>query len=64
RTFSGHHDWVYSLAVDEKSKYLASGGYDGEVRVWKLEDGQVLTAFVAAPGYRAAAPVQRTSARE
>jgi len=64
RTFSGHHDWVYSLAVDEKSKRLASGGYDGEVRVWKLEDGLVLSAFVAAPGYRAAAPVQRTSARE
>src|SRR5437762_5380688 len=25
RTFSGHNDWVYSIAVDEKSKRLASG---------------------------------------
>jgi len=52
RTFSGHNDWVYSLAIDGKSKRLASGSYDGEVRVWNLEDGRALTAFIAAPGYR------------
>ena len=52
RTFSGHKDWVYSLAIDGKSKRLASGSYDGEVRVWNLEDGLTLTAFIAAPGYR------------
>ena len=53
RTFSGHNDWVYSLAIDGKSKRLASGSYDGEVRVWNLDDGRALTAFIAAPGYRA-----------
>jgi len=53
RTFSGHNDWVYSLAIDGKSKRLASGSYDGEVRVWNLEDGGALSAFIAAPGYRA-----------
>jgi hypothetical protein len=53
RTFSGHNDWVYSLAIDGKSRRLASGSYDGEVRVWNLEDGRALTAFIAAPGYRA-----------
>src|SRR5882724_11353547 len=52
RTFSGHNDWVYSLAIDGKSKRLASGSYDGEVRVWNIEDGRVLIAFIAAPGYR------------
>jgi hypothetical protein len=52
RTFSGHNDWVYSLAIDGKSKRLASGSYDGEVRVWNLDDGRALTAFIAAPGYR------------
>jgi len=51
RVFTGHSDWVYSLAIDEKSKRLASGSYDGEVRVWNLEDGQVLAHFIAAPGY-------------
>jgi len=50
RTFSGHNDWVYSLAIDGKSKRLASGSYDGEVRIWSLEDGRALTAFIAAPG--------------
>jgi WD40 repeat protein len=53
RTFSGHNDWVYSLAIDTKSRRLASGSYDGEVRVWNLEEGRALTAFIAAPGYRA-----------
>jgi len=53
RTLSGHNDWVYSLAIDGKTKRLASGSYDGEVRIWSLEDGRALTAFIAAPGYRA-----------
>jgi dipeptidyl aminopeptidase/acylaminoacyl peptidase len=53
RTFSGHNDWVYSLAIDGKSKRLASGSYDGEVRLWNLDDGRALAAFIAAPGYRA-----------
>ena len=52
RTFSGHNDWVYSLAIDGKSKRVASGSYDGEVRIWSLEEGRALTAFIAAPGYR------------
>jgi mono/diheme cytochrome c family protein len=52
RTFSGHQDWVYALAIDGKSKRLASGSYDGEVRVWSLDDGRTLSAFIAAPGYR------------
>ena len=52
RTFSGHSDWVYSLAIDGKSKRLASGSYDGEVRLWNLEDGRALAVFIAAPGYR------------
>ena len=51
RTFSGHRDWVYSLAIDPASQHLASGGYDGEVRIWKIQDGQLIIAFTAAPGY-------------
>jgi WD40 repeat protein len=62
RAFSGHSDWVYSLVIDEKTKRLASGSYDGEVRVWDVEGGQSLAAFIAAPGYRAAEEGVRTSA--
>ncbi|MEO8429801.1 MAG: c-type cytochrome domain-containing protein [Verrucomicrobiota bacterium] len=54
RTFSGHRDWVYSIAFDPASQHLASGGYDGEVRVWNIQDGQLVAAFTAAPGYLAA----------
>jgi WD40 repeat protein len=64
RTFSGHTDWVYALSVDEPAKRLASGSYDGEVRIWDLESGQVLTTFVAAPGYHAPEGTVRASVRE
>ena len=50
RSFPDHSDWVYSLAVHTESKRLATGCYDGQVRVWNLEDGTVVTTFHAAPG--------------
>ncbi len=51
RTFSGHHDWVYSLAVSRETGKLASGGFDGEVRIWSLDTGELAVKFFAAPGY-------------
>jgi WD40 repeat protein len=46
----GHTDWVYSLALSPDGRRLASGSWDGEVRLWDLEDGKPSTAFRAAPG--------------
>jgi WD40 repeat protein len=51
RQFAGHADWVYALAYHAGSKRLASGGYDGEVRIWNAEDGASLVTFKAAPGF-------------
>jgi WD40 repeat protein len=51
RTYSGHGDWVYTLSYNETSKRLATGSYDGEVRIWNTDDGKLVTAFKAAPGY-------------
>lgn len=51
RTYSGHKDFVYSLAIHSATKRLASGSHDGEVRVWNIEDGKLQVAFNAAPGY-------------
>ncbi len=51
-TFTGHKDWVYALAYDAASKRLATGSYDGEVRLWNVEDGKQVLAFQAAPGQR------------
>ena len=64
RTFSGHNDWVYCLAIDRKSERLASGGYDGEIRIWDISDGKRLAAFIAAPGYHPEAPRQHAASRE
>jgi WD40 repeat protein/predicted nucleic acid-binding Zn-ribbon protein len=52
KTFSGHSDWVYSLAYNEATKRLATGSFDGEVRVWNVQDGKGLVTFLAAPGYK------------
>ncbi|HXJ61848.1 MAG TPA: c-type cytochrome domain-containing protein [Verrucomicrobiae bacterium] len=50
RTFQGHRDVVYALAYHVSSQRLASAGYDGEVRIWNMADGRLLTEFIAAPG--------------
>ncbi len=50
RTLEGHGDWVYSLAVDVSNQRLASGSFNGEVRVWNLKDGSLAAVFTAVPG--------------
>jgi len=52
KVFSGHADWVYSLAYNAATKRLATGSYDGEIRIWNVEDGKSLITFLAAPGYK------------
>jgi dipeptidyl aminopeptidase/acylaminoacyl peptidase len=56
RTFSGHKDWVYSVAFNPATKKLATGSWDGEIRVWNAEDAKGMLEFVAAPGYKAPQP--------
>ena len=56
RVFSGHTDWIYSLAYNEATQRLATGSFDGEVRVWNLADGAQVAAFKAAPGFPPVAP--------
>lgn len=61
RVFSGHADWIYSLAYHGGTKRLATGGYDGNVRIWNSEDGAVIANFVAAPGITAAVQDQQAA---
>lgn len=49
RTLAGHGDRVYALAAHPPGKWLASGGHNGEVRVWNWADGQPVASFIAAP---------------
>ncbi len=55
RVYAGHQDWALSAAYHDGTKRLASGSFDGEVRVWNTDDGQQVTSFLAAPGYQTAA---------
>ena len=50
RTYPGHRDWVYALHGDAGANRLATGSYDGEVRIWDTATGNCLIAFTAAPG--------------
>lgn len=58
RAYAGHRDWIYSLAVSDATSRLATGGYDGEVRVWNLSDGAQTAAFVTSPGLGAVPAAQ------
>jgi WD40 repeat protein/predicted nucleic acid-binding Zn-ribbon protein len=55
KKFSGHRDWVYTVTEHAGSKRLASGSYDGEVRVWNAEDGSAAVVFTAVPGNQSVA---------
>jgi WD40 repeat protein len=52
RKLQGHTDWIYALAISPDSKTVASGSWDGEVRLWNIADGKPLRTIVAAPGYK------------
>ena len=52
RKLPGHQDWIYALAVSRDGKTLASGSWDGDVRLWNLADGKLVRNFFAAPGYK------------
>jgi hypothetical protein len=54
RVFQGHKDWVYAVAFNPATKKLATGSWEGEVRIWNAEDAKGMLEFVAAPGYKAA----------
>ncbi len=52
KTFSGHNDWVYSVAYHTAGKKVATGSYDGEIRIWNFDDAKTTVNFIAAPGYK------------
>ena len=49
-TYDGNTDWGYALAVGEKTGRVATGGFDGTVRIYTVADGTAVSAFPAAPG--------------
>ena len=45
-------DWAVSVAISPDGKRLAAGGFNGQVRVWNLEDGKEIHSFIAVPGLK------------
>ena len=42
KTFEGHHDAIFSLAVSPDGKTLATGSYDQKIMLWNIADGKEL----------------------
>lgn len=55
RSYAGQTDWALSVAYHPATKRVASGAFDGRIRVWNTEDGKDVASFFAAPGLEAAA---------
>lgn len=53
KTLSGHTDHVFAIAISPDGELVASGAWNGEVKVWKL-DGTVVASFNASPGLKVA----------
>jgi WD40 repeat protein len=46
-----HRGTMYGLAPSPNGRLLATGGLDGMVRIWKLDDGQLLRVLVGHDSY-------------
>ncbi len=62
RQYAGHSDWVYTVSSHTARGLVASGCYDGEVRIWNAADGSSVTAFPAIPKDKAVATAQTSDA--
>ncbi len=46
RTFTGHTDWVYCIALSADATRLASGSADGTVKLYNATDGTLLATLL------------------
>lgn len=50
KAFSGHADWVYTVAASLETKTVATGTYNGQIHLFNTQDGKEQKKFTAAPG--------------
>jgi WD40 repeat protein len=48
-TLSGHEGGIFAVAFSPDGKRVATGGYDGIVRVFEIPTGKLKAAFVPVP---------------
>lgn len=56
KEFARQTEAVLSLAVDAAGERMATGCFDGQIRIWNLASGELLQTFVLAPGWSAPDP--------
>jgi WD40 repeat protein len=49
REFSGHQDWVLSASFRAENGMLASGSFDGDLRLWNTADATLIRNWNAKP---------------
>ena len=53
--YEGHSDWVLTACYqptttgDDNRRYIASGSFDGEVRIWNIADAAIVRQWIAKP---------------
>lgn len=53
--YTGHSDWVLTAAcqpnspADNNRRYVASGSFNGEVRIWNIADAAIIRQWIAKP---------------
>lgn len=58
--FKGHGDWVLCSAVHPDQSKVVTGSHDGEIRVWNLADGTLLSHWFAQPTAASGAKTGKT----
>jgi WD40 repeat protein len=49
REYPQHGDWLYSVAYHPGLERIATGGFDGGVRIWDAKTGNAIAAFTSVP---------------
>jgi cytochrome c len=45
-SLNGHKGPVYSVKYSEDNRYIYSSGYDGEIKLWRAENGEYLRPLI------------------